>query len=80
MHLDVTSSEVEAIKRNHPQDYEYQKFQVLSQWKQNKGQLQGTFKALVDAFTELRDQQMVDTIRGVAAEACKGSQYSSTTD
>ena len=73
MYLDVTSSEVETIKRNHPQDYEYQKFQVLSQWKQNKGQLQGTFKALVDMFTELRDQQMVDTIRSVAAEACKGS-------
>ena len=74
MHLDVTESEVVAIKRNHPHDYEHQKFQVLSQWKLKRGQFQGTFKALIDVFTELHDhQQMVDTIRREAAEAHKGS-------
>jgi len=72
MHLGVTGPEAEAIKKNHPHDYEHQKFQVLYQWKVNKGQFQGTFKAIVDVFTELGDQQMVDTIRTVAAEANKG--------
>jgi len=72
-HLDVTQSEAETIKRNYPQDHEYQKLEVLNSWKLKRGPFQATFKALIDVFNELKNQDMVETIKSVAAKAHQGN-------
>ena len=72
MYLNVTEAETVAIQRNHSQDYQQQKFEVLKLWKGKRG-LHATFKALANVFSkELNDQTMVDTINNFAAEASKG--------
>ena len=67
-HLDVTQSEAETIKRNYPQ-----KLEVLNSWKLKRGPFQATFKALIDVFSELKNQHMVETIKNVAAKAHQGN-------
>ena len=73
MYLDVTGAETVTIQRNHPGDYEKQKFEVLKVWRCKRG-LQATFKVLADVFSkELNNQTMVDTINTLASEASKGT-------
>ena len=72
MHLDVTQAETEAIKKNHPGDYEHQKLQVLYKWREKKGLFRGTFQALSDVFAQENDGRMADIVRSMAAEITTG--------
>ena len=61
-YLGLSEGDIEAIKRNYSNDYKLQKYQMLCEWKNKKGQY-ATYKSLIDIFTEAEEVNLADILR-----------------
>ena len=60
-HLGLTEGDTEVIKRNYPNDYKSQKYQMLREWKNKKGQC-ATYKSLCVTLTNAKEASLVNVL------------------
>ena len=59
--LGLSASDIEVIKRNHINDYKSQKYQMLHEWKNKKGQF-ATYKLLSDILINAKEVSLANVL------------------
>ena len=60
--LGLSRAQKKEIARSYSRDYELQKQECLEVWKEERGR-EATYRALISAAEEARDQELADNIR-----------------
>ena len=65
--LGLNRAQKKEIARSYPGDYGLQKQECLEVWKEERGR-EATYRALISAAEEAKDQQLADNIRDMLGE------------